>query len=294
MTDSIVDTRVAPAGPGDRRRVGLALVRPGEILGAEPFYHELIAGIERVLRPRGHTLLLQALADRDAELAAYRRWATSGDFGAVVLVDLTDDDPRPALLRALGLPAVVLGDPALSGDLPAVWTGDGVAMRDTVAALVADGHRRLAHVSGPAALLHTQVRQEALVAASRASSSVVETIEGDYSWDAGAAALSRLLSGPTPPTAVVFDNDQMALGGLAAAQRLGVGVPTQLTLVAWDDSSQCQLSTPSLSAVSHDVQRIGEVAAGMLLALLAGEGVASVEAPPASLVRRGSSGPAPG
>jgi LacI family repressor for deo operon, udp, cdd, tsx, nupC, and nupG len=149
-------------------------------------------------------------------------------------------------------------------------------------------------VSGPAALLHTQVRQEALVAASRASSSVVETIEGDYSWDAGAAALSRLLSGPTPPTAVVFDNDQMALGGLAAAQRLGVGVPTQLTLVAWDDSSQCQLSTPSLSAVSHDVQRIGEVAAGMLLALLAGEGVASVEAPPASLVRRGSSGPAPG
>jgi LacI family repressor for deo operon, udp, cdd, tsx, nupC, and nupG len=294
MTDSIVDTRVAPAGPGDRRRVGLALVRPGEILGAEPFYHELIAGIERVLRPRGHTLLLQALADRDAELAAYRRWATSGDFGAVVLVDLTDDDPRPALLRELDLPAVVLGDPALSGDLPAVWTGDGVAMRDTVAALVADGHRRLAHVSGPAALLHTQVRQEALVAASRASSSVIETIEGDYSWDAGSTALSRLLSGPTPPTAVVFDNDQMALGGLAAAQRLGVGVPTQLTLVAWDDSSQCQLSTPSLSAVSHDVQRIGEVAAGMLLALLAGEGVASVEAPPASLVRRGSSGPAPG
>ncbi|KPG80012.1 LacI family DNA-binding transcriptional regulator [Frigoribacterium sp. RIT-PI-h] len=293
MTDSIVDTRVAPAGPGDRRRVGLALVRPGEILGAEPFYHELIAGIERVLRPRGHTLLLQALADRDAELAAYRRWATPGDFGAVVLVDLTHGDPPPPLLRGLGLPAVVLGAPALSGGLPAVWTGDGVAMRDTVAALVADGHRRLAHVSGPTALLHTQVRQEALVAASRASSSVVETIEGDYSWDAGAAALSRLLSGPTPPTAVVFDNDQMALGGLAAAQRLGVGVPTQLTLVAWDDSSQCQLSTPSLSAVSHDVQRIGEVAAGMLLAVLAGEDVASVEAPPASLVRRGSSGPAP-
>lgn len=293
MTDSIVDTRVAPAVPGDRRRVGLALVRPGEILGAEPFYHELIAGIERVLRPRGHTVLLQALADRDAELAAYRRWAASGDFGAVLLVDLTQDDPRPTLLRSLGVPAVALGDPTTSDDLPAVWTGDGLAMRDTVAALVADGHRRIAHVSGPAALLHTQIRQEALVAASRASSFDVETIEGDYSWDSGAAALARLLSGPTPPTAVVFDNDQMALGGLATAHHLGVDVPTRLSVVAWDDSAQCQLSTPPLSAVSHDVQGIGELAATMLIAVMAGEAVSSVDAPHATLARRGSSGVAP-
>ncbi len=82
----------------------------------------------------------------------------------------------------------------------------------------------------------------------------------------------------------------MALGALHEAGRRGLAVPADLSLVAWDDSALCQLAVPPLSAVSHDVQELGELAgrtlAGALSAVAAPPTV--VEVPPARLVLRGS------
>jgi LacI family repressor for deo operon, udp, cdd, tsx, nupC, and nupG len=118
-------------------------------------------------------------------------------------------------------------------------------------------------------------------------------MEGDYSLESGARAMAALLAGEEPPTAVVFDSDQMALGGVRATQEAGLAAPRDVSIVAWDDSAQCQLSEPALSALSHDVQRIGELAGESLLALLSGSPAPDREAPRATLVRRATTGPAP-
>src|SRR3954447_2755913 len=89
--------------------VGLVLARPARMLGLEPFFMELIAGMEEVLATDGRSLLLHVVKDMDAEIAAYRRWA-AGEMGdAVVIVTLPDHAPRLGAVSELGLPAVVVG-----------------------------------------------------------------------------------------------------------------------------------------------------------------------------------------
>ncbi|MEO7449156.1 MAG: LacI family DNA-binding transcriptional regulator, partial [Humibacillus sp.] len=86
--------------------VGLVIARPPETLSADPFFSVFIAGVETVLSTRGQSLVLQVVPPTLREADAYRRLADEGRVDGVFLTDLIVDDPRPALLRELGLPAV--------------------------------------------------------------------------------------------------------------------------------------------------------------------------------------------
>jgi len=275
------------------RTIGLALVRPTEIMSAEPFYHEFIAGIERTVRPDGYSVLVNVLATRDAEIETYERWARDSEVRGVLIMDIALDDGRPAFLEELGLPSVVVGPPAAATGDRAVWTNDDVAMKDAVEYLAALGHRHLAHVTGPSSLLHTRIRNEAFIATCEALGVAHATISGDYSRESGERAMNRLLQSEDAPSAAILDSDVMALGALDSARERGVPVPDRLSIVAWDDSAQCQLSEPPLSAVSHDVQLIGSLAGLELLAEIRGEVGGGPVSAPVSIVSRASTASPP-
>ncbi|TFB58309.1 LacI family transcriptional regulator [Cryobacterium sp. TMT1-62] len=272
------------------RPIGLALVRATEIMGAEPYFHEFIAGVERAVRPAGYSVLLNVLPDTEAEAKAYRRWSADGEVSGVILVDLTVNDPRPQLVHSLGLPAIVVGPPTAAPGFRAVWTNDDMAMRDAVEYLAGLGHIRIAHVGGPANLLHSQIRRDVFL--NECARLGIEPIEqnGDYSRESGGRCISALIRHKKPPTAAILDNDLMALGALDSAQELGISVPGALSLLAWDDSAQCQLSEPSLSAVSHDVQVIGMLAGQGLLEEIVSVSGQSIASPPVVVVARESTG----
>ncbi len=262
------------------------LARASRVLGEEPYYHEFLEGLERVLTPAGVSVLVKVVTDRAAESETYEQWAAQGRVDGVVLVDLWPDDDRVALVNRLKLPAVVLGAPSAASGLPTVWTDDAGVAREAVRLLAERDHAVIGHISGPLAFAHTQLRREG--ASSEAAERGLRLLhaEGDYSYESGRAATAALLSGG--PTAIVCDNDLMALGALAELAARGLAVPADMSVVAWDDSAQCQLAVPPLSAMSHDVGRIGELAAGALLAALDGAEAAVYQAPAAQFVGRGS------
>ncbi|NNH03830.1 substrate-binding domain-containing protein [Microbacterium ulmi] len=270
--------------------MGLVLARPAEILGAEAYYHELVAGAERALSQSGRGVLLQVVPTRGEELDSYRRWAADGRVDGVILVDLSPDDPRTSLVQELGLPAVAIADPSSSAGLGTVWTQDDLAMEIAVRYLAGLGHERLAHVSGPEAMAHTRIRAAAFDATLAELGLTGVRIASDYAREGGRDAVVRLLEAE-PPTAIVFDNDLMALGGLEACRSRGIVVPSQLSLLAWDDSALAQLAEPSLSAMSHDVQKVGDLAAKAVLAAIAGSEPEVVATRHPELVVRGSTGP---
>ncbi|QAY62789.1 LacI family transcriptional regulator [Xylanimonas allomyrinae] len=268
--------------------VGLALVRDAEVLGAEPFFHELIAGMERVLVPQGVSVRMQVVASVAESAQRIRRWSAGRQVQGVVLIDLVPGDERVGLVTSLGLPAVVIGDPRTADGLPCVWTQDDVAMRDVVGSLARYGHTHIGHVTGPTQMAHTIIRRQTFVEAAHELGLRTSSFDGDYSEASGVRAVSALAGQPDRPTALVFDNDVMALGALQEAARLGLRVPDQLSLVAWDDSALCQLADPPLSAVSHDVQALGEVAGRALADVLRGDPPRVIKAAPALLVARQS------
>ncbi|GIF45757.1 LacI family transcriptional regulator [Asanoa ferruginea] len=266
------------------RRVGLVLARASRVLGEEPYYHEFIEGLERVLTPAGVSVLIKVVTDRAAESATYEQWAARQRVDGVILVDLVPGDDRVDLVGRLALPAVVIGDPSTAPDLSTVWTDDAGFAHEVVGFLAGLGHRVIGHVNGPPTLAHTQLRRAGFDAA--AEGLTVLRADGDYSHEAGYAATEHLLAGR--PTAIVYDNDVMAIAGLVALRDRGLRVPGDVAVVAWDDSAQCQLAVPALSAMSHDVGRIGELAAGAILGAMAGAPVTVYEAPHAHIVARES------
>ncbi|WP_306216075.1 LacI family DNA-binding transcriptional regulator [Actinoplanes sp. RD1] len=267
-----------------QRRVGLVLARATRVLGEEPYYHEFLEGLERVLTPAGVSVLVKVVTDRAAESDTYERWAGLRRVDGVVLVDLAPDDDRVALVHRLGLPAVVLGAPSTASGLPTVWTDDEGSAREAVRFLSDRGHEVVGHVSGPGRFAHTQLRRAGADAEAAERGVRLVRAEGDYSYESGRAAVASLL--PARPTALVCDNDVMALAALDLLREHDLKVPADVSVVAWDDSAQCQLAAPALSAMSHDIGRIGELAAKALLDALAGAGPAVYEAPAAHLVAR--------
>jgi DNA-binding LacI/PurR family transcriptional regulator len=272
--------------------IGLVVDRPAWVLGIEPFFMQLISGVQAGLAATGTALLLQVTEDARAEEAAYRRWWGERRVDGVLLVDLREQDPRLALVAELGLPTVVIGHTSENSGVPSMWIDDGAAVRETLAYLAALGHRRIARVAGPADFVHTRERSEAFeAAAAELGLEGVPCLHTDYSGEEGARATRRLLSGSLRPTVIVYDNDVMAVAALGVTQEMGVHVPRELSLVAWDDSELCRLVRPALTAVRRPVTEYGERAATALLSLVDGGTVPDVQLPPAALVPRGSTAP---
>ncbi|GII04601.1 LacI family DNA-binding transcriptional regulator [Planobispora takensis] len=276
--------------------VGLTVCRPARILGVEPFFMELISGIETELSAHSYALMLQVVADPGQEMEVYRRWWGEGRVDGAILVDLRFSDPRITELEELGLPAVVVGHPSESGSLAPVWSDDTVAVRETVQYLAALGHRRIARVAGLPELVHTVLRDQAFTAVCGELGLAAHTImHTDYTGEEGARATRRLLSSPGRPTAIVYDNDIMAVAGLSVAQEMRLEVPAELSVVAWDDSPLSRVVRPSLTALTRDIPAYGAHAARTLLSLISGEEekITGFEDQAARLVPRGSTAPPP-
>ncbi|RFC77742.1 LacI family DNA-binding transcriptional regulator [Streptomyces sp. AcE210] len=272
---------------------GLVLAREAEQIGADPFFPAFIAGVEAVIGRRGDGLMVH-LTTPEQEQGVYERLAAQRQVDGVLLTDLRRDDPRPPLMRELGLPAVVVGQPEWGGGLTAVSLDDEPAYADAIRRLADLGHRRIAHVEGPQELRHAHRRRTAWEQTLH-TLGLPEgpVLPGGFSPEGGARATRELLTLPEPPTAIVYGNDLAAMAGLSVAQELGVRVPDQLSVVGYDDAPLTRYSYPPLASARADARGWGEAAARALDAVIALGTAAHVELPPAQFVPRASIGPAP-
>ena len=236
---------------------------------SEMFFSQVLAGVEDEVASAGHTVLTLAAASVVEEMEIYRRWAADGAVQAVVMRDLRQDDPRPELLDELRLGYVLLGDVTQEGPQAAVLVDNASSMRAVLQQLRDLGHERIAHLGGPPELLHSRLRREAYLASVTDAEEVALTAEGDYSGEEGAEALDAFLRADPRPTAIVCDNDAMAIGALGAAAELGISVPEELSVIGWEDSMACQLHDPPVAVLGHSLRLTGSLAGRALQALVA-------------------------
>ena len=273
---------------------GLVLARPARTLAVEGFFPEFLAGVESELSARSIALTLQLATDVESEVTVYRRWWAEHRVDGVLLLDLREDDPRIASLAELGLPAVVVGGPLGDGRLGSVWHDEGAAVVELVRYLAALGHERIARVAGVEGFVHSAMRTDAFADAARDLGLSARVIPTDYSPESGARATRELLTDPEPPTAIAFDSDVLAVAGAGAAQQMGLSVPDELSIVAWDDSLLCQVVHPPITTLSRDIAEFGALGTRQLLAVIDGHPADDLEAPRAVLTPRGSTAPPAG
>lgn len=273
---------------------GMVLARDPKNLGVESFYMGFLAGIETELAERSYGLLLQVVPTREAEMATHEKWRSTRRVDGLILVDLVIDDPRVVAATLPGaLPSVVVADPTVAGGLTSVWTDDATSVRSAVGYLADLGHRRIAWVSGIELLAHTHIRNEAFKIEMATRGLEATVIHTDYTPAAGARVTREVLSTASRPTALIYDNDVMAVAGLSVALELGLRVPEDVSIVAWDDSTICAHTYPTLTALSHDVVAFGAHTARRLFDVIDGAEPRSFLDSTPHVMRRGSTGPVP-
>lgn len=254
--------------------LGLVLASPTSDTGGEPYYLSLLAGIEAEASEVGVSLLLRFVnADSGDDRDVYRRWAAERRVDGVLMVNVRIGDDRPQLFQSLNLPYFPVG-----GRVGTSPNDDDFPVEEAallVEHLAERGHRSIAHLSGPHAYLHEIDRSTAVLAEAARLGLRAVTLEGDYSFESGRAGTAALLAGDAPPTAILYSNDLMALGGSIEVRGTAPGIG----VASWDDSVLCRTAVPTITALDRDPYVTGRRATQKLLERI-GTPPARIEAAP--------------
>lgn len=257
-----------------------------------PFYAQIVRGIDAVAREHGYFVLLcDTGADAGRERSYFDLLRTHRADGAICL---DPDTIQHALAQeSLDLPWVACCeyDPAVP--VPYVGIDNRQAATDAVAHLLARGHRRIGLINSDERYLYARQRQQgyldALAAAGLAARPEWQrTVQGlDYS--AGTAAALAMMAQPDAPSAIFAVSDTLAIGVLSALRQLGKRVPHDVAVIGFDDIEVAAQIDPGLSTVAQPMRALGETAARLLLQRLAAprDEIAGVLLPH-QLVLRGS------
>jgi DNA-binding LacI/PurR family transcriptional regulator len=263
----VPSTAARAVGGGPAGAIGLVLRRPAELLEDDPFFPAFLAGVETVLSQAGFAAVVRFVSDgaseRDSYLGLFRERRVDG----FLLTDLRQRDPRYEWLLDAGAPAVVAGTPPGGCPFPSVGTGSSDETRALVQHLIAEGHTRIAHVSGPMTLRHARRRadiwRDCLEAAGLPPGPI---LDGEFSAPGAVHATRELLALPKPPTAIFYANDIMAIAGMSVIADHGLRVPDDIAVAGFDGIGLASYVVPALTTVHCDYRRMGAVATQMLLA----------------------------
>lgn len=96
-------------------------------------------------------------------------------------------------------------------------------------------------------------------------------VQTDYSLSGGRDSIKKLLSLPSPPSAVFCSNDYIALGAMKGAREMGLTLPEDLSIVGFDDMQTASYLVPPLTTIRQPAYDMGQFAAELLLQLIAKE-----------------------
>ncbi|PKP86097.1 MAG: alanine racemase [Alphaproteobacteria bacterium HGW-Alphaproteobacteria-17] len=152
---------------------------------------------------------------------------------------------------------------------------DEVAAGHTVAAhILSLGHRRVGVILGDPSHAASRGRLEGYRQAfDEAGVAIDDSLvgTGDFTYDVGYRVALELLDRPLRPTAILAQNDDMAVAAIAAARDLGLSVPQDLSVAGFDNSEVSRTAWPPLTTVHQPVREMAWDAANRLLAMLDGD-----------------------
>ncbi len=275
----------------------IAIVVP---TAAKWFFGQAIAGAGAVIRGAGLDVLLYELGDAPGRQRFFTEHGLRGRADAVLVLSLNLSDSETRLLQQLGVPVAVLGVGPAS--FSSVVVNDQLAAESALRHLINLGHEviGLIGIDNGSDVTSGSVPPLARVAGYRAAlSSAGVILDPDLehldenSAAGGAAAMTRLISGPVMPTAVFAASDEMAFGALQVLRSAGIRVPVDMSIVGFDNHDFA--AVVDLTTVDQNVPAQGEAAARLVLAALGDPGAAPTTASVSTrlVIRRSTAPPRP-
>lgn len=239
-----------------------------------------IEELSRALSRQGIDLLMTSVAEGASELEAVEKIVRARKADGLVLTDLRPNDPRLAFMMHSEFPFVVYGHPGeiLPGHARSApnWVasnGEAAAAR-AVHVLRSLGHRRFGLVRGDVETsfaLRWSLGAKRAVRAGLGALGTIDTLRLPAPAPAAdrEAALCGLLGRGTRPTAILADDDMLALAVIEAAEELGLDVPRDLTVVGFGNAPAAAHRKPGLTTFDPAIARCADLLADVMRTALA-------------------------
>jgi len=258
---------------------------------------EIIVGMLQACESTHYSAMLRPLEFSSAEhvvsvedsVAQYR------PDGLILLPPFADDMKLLQRLDELGVRYATISAKAKDARVGTILD-ERKAAAEMIAHAVSLGHRRIAHITGPAAHSGRAWRlagyRDGL---RRAGIEYDETlvVDGGFSFESGIAGARQLLDFKQPPTAIFAANDDSACGVMHEAFERGLSIPQDLSVFGFDDTPTSRQVWPSLTTVRQPCRDMGRIAAEQLIASIRDPNAGQLVPVPYELQIRQSTGPVP-
>lgn len=260
-----------------------------------PVLSAIVRGAFERAWERGFVLMVAEDTSESAAQGAYERLVAEGRIDGLLVTSARPDSPALDRFVNSAVPTVFLNRRHASSNR-------NVVMRDEDAGAMAAehllgyGHTRLAHLAGPAEFDTAQRRLEGFAGAARAAAvAEPEVAHAEFDERAGFAAMQELLAREPRPTAVFVSNINQLVGALAGARALGLRVPAEVSVVAYDDDPVAEFLDPPVTTIRMPLFELGVRGVDALIDQFEGGAPRDIvlQTPP-ELVARSSVAPPPG
>jgi LacI family transcriptional regulator len=271
--------------------IGLTYERP-----SPSYVVELQRGVLERLADERYRMIILPFRDVVARTDAFIAFLRSAALDGVVLAPPAAD--QIAVLDALDAAGIRYGRiaPQVAPERGACsLLDDTAAAREVAEHVLGLGHRRLAVILGDPTHSSSTARSAGYAQAFAAhgiDAAGVAVESGDFTFASGEDAMRRILARPGPrPTAVLAQNDDMAVGAMTVAREAGLSIPEDLSVTGFDDSDIARLIMPKLTTVRQPVFAMAEAATDGLLKRMADEAPPPVLHAHELLVRQSTAAP---
>ena len=247
-----------------------------------PFFTDLVRGVEDAARELGYSLILANTDERVEKETGYVELFVAERMAGVIVSPASQSQTDVRILLDHGVPVVAVDRDLQRCALDTVLAdNEGGALRAT-SHLLDQGYRRIACITGPADHTTATDRLAGYRGALAARGVAVDDAlirHADFKQSGGYVAAYDLFSSAARADAVFVANNLMTLGTLDAIAQLGLAVPDEVGVVGFDDTAWATLMHPPLTAVAQPAYEMGVAAAGLLA-----QRIADDDGPPRRIV----------
>ncbi len=236
-----------------------------------PFYSELVRGVERSCFERGYSLVLcntegdEQRMNRNLETLMQKRVD-----GLLLLCTETHQPSREIMERYPSIPTVMMDWSPFDGEGGSDLIQDNSLLGGDLATqyLIDKGFTRIACITGPLDKTPARLRLEGYRAAMKRAGLAIPQgyeITGDFEFGGGFDAMQALLAHQQRPQAVFTGNDAMAVGAYQALYQAGLRIPQDMAVIGYDDIELARYMTPPLTTIHQPKDELGELAIDVLI-----------------------------
>ena len=236
---------------------------------SNPFYAEVVRGVEESCYQRGYSLILCNTAGDEERMNRSLETLMQKRVDGLLMMCTESHLPSADILnRYPSIPTVMMDWAPFEGRGDIIQDNALLGGELATQHLIDSGYTRIACIAGPQDKTPARMRLEGYRNAMTKSGLEIlpgYVVNGDFEFQGGYNGMVELLALETPPEAVFTSNDAMAVGVYHALYQAGMQVPQQMAVMGYDDIELARYLTPPLSTIHQPKDALGELAIDTLL-----------------------------